>query len=77
MNETVKMLMKEYYKEYNAELKYSVYTEKFYVSSNISIVEGSLLTSITEHRNTPEDAIFAFHERIFEAKLNDKEIIRR
>jgi len=45
-------------------IRYSTYTRKFYVSTKAEIKEGIILRGIAEHRDTPEEAIEAFNERI-------------
>lgn len=47
-----------------AHIEFSEYTKKWYISARITIGNGSLLGGITEHRGTPETAVFAYFRRI-------------
>ena len=64
MSERAKKLMNIYAKQFHGELKYSTISEQFYVSANVDIKDGCLLKGICEHRDTPEEAVMAFHDRI-------------
>ena len=46
------------------EIKYSTTTELFYVHSKLEIKQGSMLTCVCEHRNTPEEAVDAYRDGI-------------
>jgi hypothetical protein len=50
--------------DYGAYLDFSEYTGQWYVSSAINIGGDGMLTGITEHRTTPEQAIEAYLLRI-------------
>lgn len=45
-------------------LKYSLTTEKFYVSTRLEKQEKPFLVGICEHREEPEDAVWAFRDAI-------------
>lgn len=47
-----------------SSLELSEYTRKWYVAAGLDIGDGVLLTGISEHRHTPEDAVFAILERL-------------
>lgn len=64
MNKRARELMNIYHKQFNAELKYSTISEQFYVSGKVDIKEGCMLKGICEHRDTPEEAVMAFHNVI-------------
>ena len=49
----------------NVSIIYSTYTKKFYVSiDRIEIKKGNFLNGINEQRDTPEEAIVAYFEKI-------------
>ena len=48
----------------NASLHLSEYTGKWYVSSQIHISNGALISGISEHRDSPEDAVSAHLARL-------------
>lgn len=68
MSEEAKKLMKELNKKYNAELSYNVSREDFYVYTNMDYTDGMFDYSICEHGDTPDEAIYAFDEKINEIK---------
>jgi hypothetical protein len=68
LTDAAKRMMKELKEDYNAELKYSTTSEQFVVHGNVEVKEGSMLRGICEHRDDPEDAIFAFYGEILKAK---------
>lgn len=47
-----------------ANLQFSKYTSKWYVDSALEIGDGCILSGIVEHRDNPEQAIYAFMETI-------------
>jgi hypothetical protein len=42
-------------------LKFSDYTQQWYIASRIEKTNGSILTGMVEHRDTPTQAVLAFH----------------
>lgn len=44
------------------ECKYSIMTEKFHWTSKLEVKQGIFLTSVVEHRDSPEEAIEAYRE---------------
>jgi hypothetical protein len=51
-----------------ATLNYSTYTGQFYVSSRAEVTDGSIASGVTEHRDTPQEAVQAFLRRLQEVK---------
>lgn len=47
-----------------AHIDYSVWTGGWYVSARVNIGGNGFLRGITEHRGTPEDAVFAYLARL-------------
>ncbi len=48
----------------DAHLEFSEWTDQWYVSARIQTGGDGLLTGITEHRATPEAAVYAFVDRL-------------
>lgn len=48
----------------DAHLDFSHFTGKWYLSSRIEISDGAILSSITEHEDTPEAAVFAYFDKL-------------
>lgn len=46
------------------ECHYSTVTEKFYWTSKLEVKDGCMLTSIVEHRESPEEALDAYRDRL-------------
>lgn len=46
------------------KVEFSNITEKWYVTLDAEVKDNGMLRSPTEHRNTPEDALFDFISRI-------------
>lgn len=44
----------------SAHIEFSEYTDKWYVSTRISIGGDGFLRGITEHRDSPEEAVHAY-----------------
>ena len=47
-----------------AHLRFSLTTDQWYVSAPIEISDGTILTGVCEHRDTPLDALLAFESKI-------------
>lgn len=41
----------------DAHINFSQYTQRWYVSSNIEVTDGMMITSLSEHSDTPGEAI--------------------
>jgi hypothetical protein len=54
------------------EVLYSDVTGEFYVSARIEVINGGILSSICEHRRTPQQAVIAFAERLKEVNAPSK-----
>jgi hypothetical protein len=54
----------------NASVLFSEYTHQWYVSASIEIGDGSMLTGGAEHRNTPNEAVEAFYDRLTSINLD-------
>lgn len=54
---------------------YSPWTDKFYVSTNIEIGKDGFLTGIVEHRDTINDAIWAYWNCLTEIKIPETLVI--
>ena len=57
----------------SASLELSEYTQQWYVSARIEISDGSCLSSVTEHEDTPDVAVRAYLNRITEVGVHDHE----
>lgn len=53
----------------SARLDCSEYTQRWYVASRIEVTNGVFLSGVSEHRDTPEDAIDAFMGRLTSVPL--------
>lgn len=54
-----------------ASLKFSKWTGKWYVAANLEIGDGTILRGITEHHDTPHDAIQAFFSVLTNLSLDE------
>lgn len=54
-----------------AHIDYSIYSDKWYVSAKISIGDTNFLSSISEHRHSPEQAVFAYLVRLQDIKKDE------
>jgi hypothetical protein len=59
-----------------ANIGYSQYTDKFYVTSPLSITDMVVQSGIVEHRSTPEAAVIAYWQRLQSCTLGGKDYVR-
>lgn len=57
--------------DHDAHLCLSEYTGQWYVEAKVEISDGSILSSPTEHRETPELAVWAFVDRLQSITLDE------
>lgn len=55
----------------DASVKFSPYTQRWYVSARIDIGDGEMLHGITEHHETADAAVEAFFTRLTEVSLDE------
>lgn len=48
-------------------IDYSTYTHKFYLNTNLNTVNGEYITTICEHKDTPEETIEATYNKMINA----------
>lgn len=56
-----------------ANLEFSEWTQKWFVAADIEISDGCIIGGITEHRDTPDQAVLAFLARLQGVDYGDLE----
>lgn len=54
-----------------AMLKLSEWTGKWYVEAQVEVSDGVVLSGVTEHEDSPEQAVHAYLARLAEVDVND------
>lgn len=57
----------------DASLRLSEWTRRWYVEAKIEVSDGAVLSGITEHRDSPDEAVAAYLERLREVNQNDSD----
>lgn len=54
-----------------AKIDFSTWSDKWYVTSRVYIGDGAVISSPTEHRETPQDAVYAYIEKLTNLRENE------
>lgn len=55
----------------DAHLRFSEYTDGWYVSARIEVSDGAILRSVTSHQQSPDEAVWAFLRELQQVDIND------